>query len=101
MSTADFAVLLVAMGLASFSCRAAGFFAMRYVALTPRLEAALRATPIAVMTGIVMIALMRGGPAEWAGCLTAILAMRLSGRDILGAFAGVAVVAALRAAGVS
>ncbi len=42
----------------------AGFVAMRFVTITPRIEAALRATPLSVMAGIVAVAAMRGGPAS-------------------------------------
>lgn len=99
MSTPDFAILLVAMAIASYGCRVAGFLAMRFVPITPRLEAALRATPLSVMAGIVAVAALRGGPAEWLASATAVLAMYLTGRDIISALAGVAVIALARWAG--
>lgn len=99
MNTADFTILLILMAAASYFCRAIGFLAMRYVPITPRVEAALRATPIAVMAGIVTVAALRGGPAEWIAAAATMLAMRLTGWDVISAFVGVAVLALLRAVG--
>lgn len=96
MADMEFAVLLLAMATASYGCRVAGFLAMRYVTITPRLEAALRATPLSVMAGIVAVAALRGGPAEWVALAVVLLLARLTGRDVLSALAGVAVIALAR-----
>lgn len=98
--TDSFAVQLAVMTAAAFLCRMAGFTLMRFVPLTPRVEAALRATPLAVMSGIVALALMKGGLAEGLA-LSAVAAFTLAtGRDVTAALVGVAVVAALRWVGV-
>lgn len=99
MGTGDFALLLGAMAAAAYACRALGFLAMRFIPMTPRFEAALRATPISVMAGIVAIAAVRGGPPEWLAIGVVVAAMRLTGNDIVSAFAGIAAIALLRAAG--
>jgi uncharacterized membrane protein len=99
MSTPDFLLLLAVMALVSFVCRAAGFMAMRFIPMTPRFEAALRATPVSVMAGIVAIAAMRGGLVEWLAIALVIGLMKLTGRDIVSAFAGIGAVALMRAAG--
>ena len=65
-----------------------------------RVEAALRATPIAVMAGIVAVAALRGGPAEWIATAAVLVAMRITGNDIISAFVGVGLLAGLRAAGI-
>lgn len=96
MSDADFLVLLLAMGASSYFCRTFGFFAMRYVPITPRIEAALRATPLAVMSAIVAIALLNGGLAEWLATACAILFMKLTKSDIIAALGGVAAIALAR-----
>jgi uncharacterized membrane protein len=96
MSTSDFTTLLIAMALASYGCRVAGFLAMRFVPITPRLEAALRATPLGVMAGLVTVAALRGGPAEWLAAGSVILAMQFSGRDVLSALVGVVVIVLAR-----
>lgn len=93
---ADFLPALLAMAAASFACRAGGFLLMRFVRVTPAVEAALRAVPFAVMIGIVAPAMVTAGPAEWAALGAVILVMRLSGNDIVAALAGVAVVALAR-----
>lgn len=91
-----FAIALVVMAAASYVCRASGFFFMRFVPLTPRIEAALRALPIGVMTGIVAPVVLQGHIPECAGLAVAILVMTWRGSDLLAALAGVAVVALLR-----
>lgn len=89
----DLIGLLVAVSLASFACRAGGFWLMRFIEVTPRVQAALRAAPLAVMIGIVVPAALRGGVAEWAGVAITAVVMRLTGRDLVAALAGVATVA--------
>ncbi len=92
----DLTVLLVATAIAAFLCRAGGFWFMRFVPLTPRVERALRATPLAVMVGIAAPAVVRGGLAEAAGLAAAVVTMRLTGNDLVAAAVGVAAVALLR-----
>ena len=99
MPSSDFLILLVAMAAAAYFCRAIGFLAMRYVPMTPRFEAALKATPISVMAGIVAIAAMRGGPPEWCATAAVLLVMKVSGNDIVAAFTGIGVIALMRAYG--
>jgi uncharacterized membrane protein len=98
--TQSFPVLLLVMAIAAFLCRAAGFTLMRLVPVSARLEAALRATPLAVMAGIAALALQAGGPAE-ALALGTVAGLTLALRsDVAAALIGVAVVAVLRCAGV-
>ena len=99
MTNVEFSILLIAMALASYGCRVAGFVAMRFVTITPRIEAALRATPLSVMAGIVAVAAMRGGPAEWIASASVLVLMKLTGQDVLSALAGVVVIALVRWAG--
>ena len=54
VSDVDFLLTVLALAAASFFCRAGGFMMMRYLKITPRIESALRAVPLAVMIGIVM-----------------------------------------------
>ncbi len=89
--------LLIAVTFASFACRAGGFWLMRFVDVTPRVQAALRAAPLAVMIGIVVPAALRGGVAEWLGIVTTAVLMALTRRDLVAALAGVAAVALCRA----
>ena len=97
-TSADFLLALAAMAAASYACRLGGFVAMRFVTVTPRLDAALRAVPLSVMLGIAAPALAdRGGAAEWIGLAAVVLTMRLTRNDPLAAIAGVAAVAAARA----
>jgi uncharacterized membrane protein len=88
---------LLALTLASFACRAAGFWLMRFVTMTPRLAAAQRAAPLCVMVGLVVPTAMQGRLAESVGLAAVILIARLTGSDLTAALAGVAAVAIVRA----
>lgn len=88
--------LLLALTLASFACRAGGFWLMRYISVTPRLRAALGAAPLAVMVAIVTPAAARGDPPEILGLAVIALAMRVARSELVAAIAGVATVALAR-----
>jgi uncharacterized membrane protein len=97
--TDSFPTVLLVMAAAAFLCRMAGFTLMRFVPVSARLEAALRATPLAVMAAITALALQAGGLAE-AVALGAVVGLTLVLRnDVVAALLGVVVVAALRWAG--
>ncbi|MGQ3031350.1 MAG: AzlD family protein [Ferrovibrionaceae bacterium] len=87
------------LGILSYGCRAAGFFLMRYVAITPRVEAWLRAMPIALIGAIVGPAAAKGGPPEWLGLAAAIGLMRATGNDFIAVAGAVGLVAGTRALG--
>ena len=93
---AAFIPLLVVMAVVSFFSRAGGFLLMRYVSSTPAVEAALKATPLAVMVGIVTPAAARGNPPELAALFVVLVAMRVTGNDLVAAICGTAAVAGLR-----
>lgn len=95
----DVLLAILLLGIASYACRAGGFFVMRYVTITPRVEACLRAIPVALVGAILGPIAARGGPPEWAGLAVALLGMRLTGNELLSAVAAVAVVAGGRALG--
>lgn len=89
--------LLIAVTLTSFVCRAGGFWMMRFVNVTPRVQAALKAAPLAVMIGIVVPAALRGGGAEWIGITVTAVLMWRTRRDLVASMLGVAAVALCRA----
>jgi uncharacterized membrane protein len=89
-------IAIAALALASYACRVAGFWLMRFVVITPRVEAGLRAVPIAVMIAIVAPAALRGGIDEWLGLAAVLAAMKLLRNDFLATIVGVATVALLR-----
>jgi uncharacterized membrane protein len=93
----DVLLAILLMGIASYACRAGGFFLMRFVALTPRVEAWLSAIPIALIGAIVGPAAVKGGPPEWLGLAAAVGLMRFTGNDFVSAIGAVAVVAVARA----
>jgi uncharacterized membrane protein len=85
------------LGLVSCACRFGGFFLMRYVSITKRVETWMRAIPIALVGAILGPVAFKGGLPEWLGLATAVGVMRYTGNEFLGAFGAVAVVAAARA----
>ena len=94
---ADVLAAILLMGLSSYACRVGGYFLMRYVAMTPRVEAWLRAIPIALIGAILGPVAANGGPPEWLGLAAAIGVMRATGNEFLSAVAAMAAVAAMRA----
>jgi uncharacterized membrane protein len=88
------AILMV--GLASYLCRAGGFFLMRYVRVTPRVEAGLQAIPMAIVGAILGPVAANGGPAEWVGLAAAAGLMRATGSDFISIVGAVAAVAVTR-----
>lgn len=95
----DVLLAILMLGIASYACRAGGFFLMRYVTITPRIEASLQAIPVALVGAILGPIAARGGPPEWAGLAVALVGMRLTGNELASALAAVAIVAGGRAAG--
>ncbi|MCX5497166.1 AzlD domain-containing protein [Kaistia dalseonensis] len=96
-TTAGFAIIVFAMALAAYATRISGFFLMRFVAVTPRVEAWLKALPLAIMGAILAPIAMHGGPAEYAGFAATIAVFLWRRNDIIAALAGMAAVAAMRA----
>ena len=93
----DVLIAIVLMALATYLCRAGGFFLMRFVRITPRVEAGLKALPIALMGAVLGPIAFNGGPPEWAGLVVAVVVMRLAGNEFLAVIGGMAAVALLRA----
>ena len=93
----DFLAMLPALAVASYACRAGGFWLMRFVTVTPRVEAALRAAPLSVMVGVVAPAALRGGVAELTGLAVVAAVMWWRQNDVVAMLAGVVAVAVTRA----
>ncbi|MEO8240799.1 MAG: AzlD domain-containing protein [bacterium] len=91
-----FPILLLVMAASAVFCRFAGYVAMRYLPASPRLDAALRATPIAVMAAIAAMAVVQG---SWTDALALASAVALTfaiGNDVVAALIAVALAALLR-----
>ena len=97
MAVSDKALIgIAAMALAAAICRFSGFWIMRFVPITPRVQAGLAAIPIAVMAGIMAPAIARGGLPESVGVIATIGAVKLGGNDLVAVVAGLVTVALLR-----
>ncbi len=91
-----FSLLLTVMAGAALFCRFAGYLAMRYLPTSPRIQAALRATPLSVMAGIAAIAVAQGGPVEAVALAAAVGLTLVMGNDVLAALIAVALAAIMR-----
>jgi uncharacterized membrane protein len=69
---------------------------MRLVPVTPRVEAGLKAIPLAVMIGIMVPPVLRGGVPEAAALAATIASVRLGANDLVAVLIGMATVAGLR-----
>ncbi len=96
-TTGGLALIIFMMALAAYLTRIAGFFLMRFVAVTSRVEAWLKALPLAIMGSILAPIAAHGGPAEYAGFAATIAIFLWRRNDILAAVAGMATVALIRA----
>lgn len=97
--TWSFPVLLSVMAGAALFCRFAGYIAMRWIPATPRIEAALRATPMAVMAGIAANAAAYGSWSDAAALGAAMALAFVTGNDVVAALVAVGLAALMRAAG--
>lgn len=77
-------------------CRFAGYVAMRFLPTSPRIDAALRAAPVAVMAGIAAIAVMNGSATDALALVAAVVLTFLLGNDVAAALIAVALAAVLR-----
>ena len=92
----DILLAIALLGCVSVLCRFGGFFLMRYVKVTPRVEAWLRAMPVALVGAIIGPVAVRGGPPEWLGLAAAALLMRFVGNEFVGCLGGIATTAVVR-----
>jgi uncharacterized membrane protein len=95
-----FAAILLAMLLAVYVTRAGGFWLMGRFPIGPRLRRMLDAMPGAVIAATVAPILITGGLSAWLAVATAAITMILLRNDFAAVVAGVAVAAAVRAAGI-
>jgi uncharacterized membrane protein len=94
------ALVIVAMALTAYGTRVAGVHAMRFVRLTPRFEAFLRAVASSVLVALVLPATLKAGPAGWIAVGAGLVVAAATRNSIIAVFAGTAVAAAVRAIGV-
>ena len=91
-------IILLGAAVTLFNRLAGHYILAQFEPIHFRVEAALEAVPVAVMTTLVIPAAMDGGPAEWISLAVAmVLSMRLP--FIVCVFGAVAVLLVLRSAG--
>ena len=93
-----FALILAGAAVTLINRLAGHYILARFEPIPYRVEAALEAVPIAVMTTLVVPAAINGGPAEWI-CLGAAMLLSLRVPFVVGVFAALALLLVLRAQG--
>lgn len=92
----DVIAAILVVGAVAYACRVGGFFLMRYVSLTPSVQAGLKAIPLSIVGAILGPVAANGGPPEWAGLTAAVGLMWLTRSDFLGVCGAIGAVALLR-----
>ncbi len=92
-------IAIVAMAVVTYPMRAAGYWLMGHVPLTPRLRRILEALPGTVVVATVLPLLLREGIAAGAAIAAALAVTFIKRNDFLALIAGVGAAAAVRAMG--
>jgi uncharacterized membrane protein len=102
IESTDFGVLaaIFAMAAATYATRAGGFWLMAHVPLTARLRRMLETLPGAVVVSAVLPIVVRDGLPAALAIVAAGTVMLVWRKDLLAVITGMAVAAAVRAAGV-
>ncbi len=92
-------VAIAAMALVTALLRAGGYWAMRLVPMTPRLERILAALPGAIVVALIAPGILRAGLVGWATAAATVAAMLVLKNAIVALVIGILTAIALRAAG--
>ena len=98
LTPASFAAIC-AMMVATYLCLAGGLWLMAHVPLTDRVKRGLAALPGSIVMAIVVPLALRGGLPAAIGIVLAFLTMLRVRNELIALLAGLAAVAAARAAG--
>lgn len=87
---------ILAMTAITYATRAGGFWLMRFVPLSGRVEAWLKTIPGAVIAAVVAPAVVSAGWIEALGLLLAVIAIRVTRQELVAIVVGIGSVALLR-----
>ncbi|KZD05392.1 AzlD family protein [Oceanibaculum pacificum] len=87
---------ILAMTAITYATRAGGFWLMRFVPLSGRVEAWLKSIPGAVIAAVVAPAVFASGWIEALGLLLAVIAIRVTRQELVAIIVGIGSVALLR-----
>lgn len=87
---------ILGMALITYGTRAGGFWLMRFVPLSGRVESWLKSIPGAVIAAVVAPAVWKGGWIELIGLVLAVIAIRLTRQELVAILVGIGTVAVLR-----
>jgi uncharacterized membrane protein len=97
VSPAETILAILAMGLVTYATRIGGILIMARIALSPRIEAALRYLSGSVLVAVVVPPVIQTGPAAWLGVAASLVAMLKTRHALLSLVLGMATAAAYRA----
>jgi len=83
---------ILCMAIASYACRAGGYWLFSRIEPSPALRNGLSYVPGALFLSYVVPAIAAGGPKEWIGAAATALAVWITGSVVWPIFIGVAVV---------
>ena len=82
---------IAGMAVATYLCRAGGYWVFRRLPPSPLLRSVLSYVPGALFVAFVIPALAEAGPKEWVGAATCLGVMALTGRLLAAVAVGTAV----------
>lgn len=92
-------IVIAAMAAVTYACRAGGYAAMGFVALTPRVRRALDALPGSIVVATVAPLMLKGGPVAIAAVVAGVATMAVTRKDLAAIVVGIGVAIAARALG--
>jgi uncharacterized membrane protein len=95
----DVMIVIAAMALVTLTLRVSGFWLMRYVPETPRVQRMLDALPGSIIAAVVLPAVVQGGLVAALAVVSAMASMWLTRNDFVAVITGMGVAALARLAG--
>jgi uncharacterized membrane protein len=95
----DVLIVIAAMAVVTLALRTTGFWLMRYVPVTPRIQRMLDALPGSIIAAAVLPAVVQGGVVAALAVITAMISMWLTRSDFVAVITGMGVAALARLAG--
>jgi uncharacterized membrane protein len=92
-------ILITAMMVVTYACRASGALIMARMTVTPAVERALRAIPGSVVIATVLPIAARAGLPAFAGLCASVIVMALTRSELAALLFGLAAIAGARAVG--
>ena len=97
----DVMIAIAAMAVATVALRTSGFWLMRYVPVTPRVQRMIDALPGSIIAAAVLPVVAQGGLVAALAVIAAMVSMWLTRSDFVAVITGMGVAALARLAGIA